>query len=114
MWRRSDTAFQPAAPSAKVFGTTFCSPQLAPSPKRLASLFEVRFANQCFNIVRALAKSKAENSFAIERPHWRIEQALNERTSPAAQSNFVMFTAVPIRHHWFVVVQLRKARCRCW
>jgi hypothetical protein len=65
-----DTAFQPAAPSAKVFEQHSVVRNSLLLPKRLACLFEVRFANQCFNIVRALAKSKAENSFAIEWPHW--------------------------------------------
>jgi hypothetical protein len=65
-----DTPFQPAAPSAKLFEQHSVVRNSLLLPERLASLFEVRFPNQCFDIVRALAKSKAENSFAIEWPHW--------------------------------------------
>jgi hypothetical protein len=64
-----DTPFQPGAPSAKVFEQHSVVRNSLLLPKRIACLFQVRFANQCFHIVRALTKSKAENSFAIEWPH---------------------------------------------
>jgi hypothetical protein len=65
-----ETPFQPAAPGAKLFEQHSVVRNSLLLPPSLASLFEVRFANQCSNMVRALTKSKAENSLAIERPHW--------------------------------------------